>query len=237
MSGPLRHLKLSGTVGIFMLIGCNLITAQTKHRVTLNDLLSIKDIHAAEISPDDKHIAWISNGEVHISEIGDPESIVQLIGSGSAPVWSPDGRKLAYYSTKSGTEQLWVYDLSSQSSKNVTDIAEGISPEIAAPPSWSDDYERYSWSPDGRQIVFASQVLITAPMNDEKQSEETNSGKPLILSDTTPAAWTLGGVLVSAFGQPTLAPGTQHPKIAPTLTSQIFITNIQTAPNQANHTR
>ena len=66
-------------------------------------------------------------------------------------------------------------------------------------------------------------------MNDEKQSEETNSGKPLILSDTTPAAWTLGGVFVSAFGQPTLAPGTQHPKIAPTLTSQIFITNIQTA--------
>ena len=131
MFGPLRHLKLSGTVGIFMLIGCNLITAQTKHRVTLNDLLSIKDIHAAEISPDDKHIAWISNGEVHISEIGDPESIVQLIGSGSAPVWSPDGQKLAYYSTKSGTEQLWVYDLSSQSSKEVTDIAGGISPDFA----------------------------------------------------------------------------------------------------------
>ncbi len=229
MSSRLRHLKLIGIAGLFMLLGGNSITAQTKHRVTLNDLLSIKDIHAAEISPDDKHIAWISNREVHISEIGKPGSSVQLIGSGSAPVWSPDGRKLAYYSTKSGTDQLWVYDLSSRSSKKVTDIAGGINPEIAAPPSWFDDYERYSWSPDGTQIVFASQVPVTAPMNDEKESEDTNSGKPLILSNTTPAAWTLNGVFVSAFGQPTLAPGTQHPKIAPTLTSQIFITNIQAA--------
>ena len=212
-----------------MLLGCNSITAQTKHRVTLNDLLSIKDIHAAEISPDDKHIAWVSNGEVHISEIGGPESIVQLIGSGSVPVWSPDGQKLAYYSTKSGTEQLWVYDLSSQSSKKVTDIAGGINPYFAAPPPWWDDSERYSWSPDGTQLVFASQVPITAPMNGEKPPEETASGKPLILSDTTPPAWTLNGVFVSAFGQPKLAPGTQHPKIAPTLTSQIFIANIKTA--------
>lgn len=65
--------------------------------------------------------------------------------------WSPDGRRIAYESTRDGRSDLYVMDLASGFIRRVTD-GRGFS-------------DNASWSPDGSWIVFrSSRAGITAPL-------------------------------------------------------------------------
>jgi Tol biopolymer transport system component len=57
------------------------------------------------------------------------------------PAWSPDGRRLAFTSTRTGRSGLYVMN------------ADGTGTRRLAP--GAGDADRPSWSPEGRQIVFA----------------------------------------------------------------------------------
>jgi TolB protein len=60
------------------------------------------------------------------------------------PMWSPDGKNIAFLSTKgSDYIDIWVIDANSKEETNIT-------------ASSSNDYD-YDWSPDGKRIVFISE--------------------------------------------------------------------------------
>lgn len=59
------------------------------------------------------------------------------------PAWSPDGRTLAYHGNQTGDFEIYLYDLESGTTTNITNNP-------------AADYQA-DWSPDGQQIVFASQ--------------------------------------------------------------------------------
>lgn len=58
------------------------------------------------------------------------------------PAWSPDGKKVAFISDKSGNFDIWILDWDSRKLQQVTD-----DPSIDKNPSWS---------PDGKKIAFIS---------------------------------------------------------------------------------
>jgi Tol biopolymer transport system component len=113
-------------------------------------------------SPDGKRIAFVSfrdtltgkwglgNGSIYIMDF-DP-----LAGSGGAnvtrvtdgqgadgwPTWSPDGRRIAFQSDRSGNWEIWVINTDGSGLMNLTNHPTA---------------DRYAdWSPDGKKIAFTS---------------------------------------------------------------------------------
>ncbi len=58
-------------------------------------------------------------------------------------VWSPDGKKLAFYSDRAGQVNLWMWDRSTRQVRRLGDA-------IARPHFW---FELPRWSPDGRTLL------------------------------------------------------------------------------------
>ena len=62
-------------------------------------------------------------------------------GGNFFPVWSPDGQRLAFISTRTGSPEIWVMDADGMNQKEITSGGGNFIP---------------AWSPDGRQIAFTS---------------------------------------------------------------------------------
>jgi hypothetical protein len=61
-------------------------------------------------------------------------------------VWSPDGGRIAFVSTETGGDELYVFDLATRQITRITNSA-----DLGLPLN-----KRPSWSPDGQEIVFMS---------------------------------------------------------------------------------
>jgi Tol biopolymer transport system component len=66
------------------------------------------------------------------------------------PVWSPDGRQIAYSSDENGVPQLFVMDADGSNVRHLSD-------------TWG---EYPAWSPDGSRIAFASSMGGSTPFGD-----------------------------------------------------------------------
>src|SRR5690349_5332489 len=103
----------------------------------------------AAFSPDGKWIVFTSerSGSADIYRVRvDGTGIERLTDDPACDdqgALSPDGRQLAFVSSRgSGTNDIWLLDLTTHKSRNLTDAPGG-------------DY-RPSWSPDGKWIAFSS---------------------------------------------------------------------------------
>lgn len=102
-------------------------------------------VTALAISPTGRRAAVEARGEVFTlpAEKGDARNLTHASGSAERdPVWSPDGRFVAYFGDKSGEYRLYIAP------------QDGVSParEIALPNP--THYYTPAWSPDGRRIAY-----------------------------------------------------------------------------------
>jgi dipeptidyl aminopeptidase/acylaminoacyl peptidase len=204
-------MKVSLLFRCFLAVCCSetAIASGPSHPVTLEDLETLKSTYYLRLSPSGDLLAFVEDGKVRIIPTTQTGGAHEL-GQGDVPVWSPDGSRLAYYSNQSGSLQLWVFELRSGHSEQVTNLAGGIDPDpYTRLLGWTEDPLKYSWSPSGDQLVFASRVT----MNDVEPAVQPNestaaAGSPLVLTRTTPADWTLSGIFQSGgFGSPAFSGG------------------------------
>lgn len=151
-------------------------TAQTsKKAFTPADYLKIKNLQDPQVSPDSKWVAYTLSevdtaGDKRIphiwmqSTVGN-ESIEITHGhdSSTSGKWSPDGKYLAFLSSKESQTgpQVWLLDRRGGDAKKLTSV--------------KGDLDTYAWSPDSKKLV----LVIGDPEN--KGKKEPKSPLPIVI--------------------------------------------------------
>ncbi|HWN42548.1 MAG TPA: protein kinase [Thermoanaerobaculia bacterium] len=105
-------------------------------------------VRSCAVSPDGRRIAFqamLPREELFVARI-DGSGLNQLTDDDfkdRSPVWSPDGRRLLFYSNRGGGYEAWILD------------AGGGEPERVLPPG-RDPVMAPVWSPDGRKVACIS---------------------------------------------------------------------------------
>jgi TolB protein len=97
------------------------------------------------------------------------------VGRGSdnvSPTFSPDGRRIAFMSARSGHPEIYTMD------------ADGTNVELLTPPEFDARAHRASpdWSPDGRSVAFHAMVgqafqIMTISLRDRSLKQLTSDGR------------------------------------------------------------
>jgi tricorn protease len=103
-------------------------------------------IRSASISPSGARVVFDFRGEIVTvpAEKGDPRNLTNTVGVHERfPVWSPDGKNIAYFSDESGE-----YELHIRSQDGKGDVRKFKL-------SGAGFYDTLMWSPDGRKVSYA----------------------------------------------------------------------------------
>jgi dipeptidyl aminopeptidase/acylaminoacyl peptidase len=130
--------------------------AEAKHNLTFEDLMKVQRVSDPQLSPDGKWIAY----EVGVADFGANKVVKHLwlisAGGGDArqltrgdwsdtrPRWSPDGKSLAFISTRSGKSQVWILSLDGGDPRQLTSL--------------STETDGVTWAAKGDTLLFTSQV-------------------------------------------------------------------------------
>ena len=146
---------------LFLLLAAAPLAGQTpaKRPLRVGDMYQVKTVSGPQISPDGKWVAYVvtttdsakdkSDSDIWMTSWDGSETIrVTSSPDGeSSPRWSPDGRYLAFLSSRQGGKgsQLWLLDRRGGEAQRVTELKTGI--------------EEYEWSPDSKRIALVMSEL------------------------------------------------------------------------------
>ncbi len=160
-----------------VLLGPPASHAQThaKRPLEIDDLFRIARITDPALSPDGKWIVYtVSTPDVQSNSI---PSALYIVSTGGGTVrrlsagtgndrkatWSPDSKRIAYVSTRSGSSQIWIMDVAAGTTVQFSTI--------------STDADLPVWSPDGSLIAFVSDVFPEYSSLPSAQSDSLNARK------------------------------------------------------------
>ena len=144
-------------------IALGLVSALSAQRpMNARDLWSLGRVGNPVLSPDGQRVAYTitrydlqafrSKTEIWLVPSAGGEArafVTSEKGNNSAPAWSPDGKQLAFVSTRGGSAQIYIMPAAGGEARVLTNIAGGAGGPV--------------WSGDGSRILFTSSV---APAGD-----------------------------------------------------------------------
>lgn len=145
---------------ISALLTLEVSAADSKRALTVSDLNSVRDVWGPQISPDGSWVAYTvteidvqadtSRSDIWLTR-WDGSQTVQLTSTSKSehtPLWSPDGKHLAFLAAGSGAataDQLWLVDPQGEHLEQVTTLVNGVSD--------------FDWAPDSRRLALISAVI------------------------------------------------------------------------------
>lgn len=133
--------------------------------------MKVRGIGNVKVSPDGSRVLYTVNEAVMTAEKSeyltqiwaantdgsDPHQMTFSDKSSSSPDWSPDGRWIAFTSSRSGKNNLFLMRANGGEGEMITDVKSGVG--------------SFAWSPDSKAIAF---TMGDPPTEDE---EKNNKGK------------------------------------------------------------
>jgi dipeptidyl aminopeptidase/acylaminoacyl peptidase len=164
-----------------------------KRPFDVNALMELKRIGDPQLSPDGKFAAFTVQTvnveankkpqQVWIVPLagGEPKQITRDGEANSRPRWSPDSKRIAYISDRSGASQIWLMDPDGGNAKQVTDL-----------PTEADGV---TFSPDGKTLLFTSAVYpecgADMPCNQKAlAADKANKVKARVYTELLYRHWT-----------------------------------------------
>jgi len=130
--------------------------AAQKRAITFDDFLALKVVSDPQLSPDGKWVAYTvatpslqdnrNVSRVWVVEVttGKSRQLTGGPGSDRQPRWSPDGKTLAFISTREGGAQVWLLPIAGGDARKVSSLPDGASDPV--------------WIPDGSGLLIVSDI-------------------------------------------------------------------------------
>jgi len=130
--------------------------AAQKRAITFEDYIALKSVSDPQLSPDGKWVAYTVStpslqdnrnvSRVWVVEVatGTSRQLTGGPGSDRQPRWSPDGKTLAFVSTRDSGAQVWVLPISGGDARKVSHVPDGVSDPL--------------WLPDGSGLLVVSDI-------------------------------------------------------------------------------
>ncbi|HEY3220795.1 MAG TPA: S9 family peptidase [Gemmatimonadales bacterium] len=127
-----------------------------KRAITFEDYIALKVVSDPQLSPDGKWVAYTVSipslqdnrnvSRVWVVEVatGKARQLTGGPGSDRQPRWSPDGKTLAFISTREGGAQVWLLPIGGGDARKVSRLADGVSDPL--------------WLPDGSGLLVVSDI-------------------------------------------------------------------------------
>jgi tricorn protease len=142
-----------------------------------------KKISNGSISPSGARAVFEARGEILTvpGEKGDIRNLTETAGAiEREPIWSPDGKTIAYFSDESGDYKLHVRDAKGVEPARRIDL--GGAPDFYYHPTWSPDSKKISYS-DAHRALW---VLDVASGKSEKVDQHTYYEDPVFDASWSP---------------------------------------------------
>jgi dipeptidyl aminopeptidase/acylaminoacyl peptidase len=149
-----------------------IIFAQTKTNWSPEQCLKLKNISAVVPSPDGSKVLYTVREAVmtddrseYVNQVflcnSDGSNAIQLTRgdkNSSNPKWSPDGKWIAFTSSRDGKNNLYVLPVGGGEAEKITDVKSGVG--------------NYDWSRDGNMIAF---VMTDAAADKEEKNKKAKN--------------------------------------------------------------
>ncbi|MBI4164100.1 MAG: S9 family peptidase, partial [Acidobacteria bacterium] len=149
--------KIADVAVLSTLILAVSLAGYAKRPITFEDLAKVERISDPQVSPDGKWVAYVQ-GTVdfeankvrrHLwlvpAEGGTPKQLTRGEGSDTHPRWSPDGKSIAFISTRGGNAQVWIVPTDGGEARQITSL--------------STEADGVTWARNSSLLAFTSKVF------------------------------------------------------------------------------
>ena len=155
------------------LCACAAFAQSSKHPFGLDDLARFREVRDPQCSPDGKWVAYVvgttdAKEDKHDSDIWmvslDGKQDLRITSSPeseTSPRWSPDGKYLAFLSSRPGKakgNQVWLLDRNGGEAQQLTDVKGRL--------------QGYEWSPDSKRLA-----LVMGDLDPEGDAADSPGGR------------------------------------------------------------
>ena len=164
-----RLLALFALTLSFCVVGA---LAQQKRAMTFEDVLALKSVSDAQVSPDGKWVAYVVTS-VDMKENANDSDVWLVSTAGGEPVrlttnkkndnqprWSPDSKRIAFISAREEKPQIFLISPFGGEPEKLTDSKSGV--------------QSFQWSPDGNRIAYVAPQEPT-PDEEKKQKDKDDA--------------------------------------------------------------